>query len=155
MTTSGGIRRIWVDADACPVKGEIASAALAYPVEVWMVASYNHAPQDLPGVRQVQVDSGDQAVDLYIANRIAPGDILVTQDFGLAAIGLGKRAQVLSNRGQVYTNENIDFLLARRHDHARKRRGGKHTRGPRPMTREDRMIFQQGLTNLLEAMQEN
>jgi uncharacterized protein YaiI (UPF0178 family) len=94
-------------------------------------------------------------VDLYIANRLAANDILVTQDFGLATIGLSKRAVVLSNRGQIYTNEAIGFLLERRHEHAKQRRSGKRSKGPKPFTAEDRNKFLQTLTKVLLRLQEN
>ncbi len=103
----------------------------------------------------VQVDRSDQSVDLYIANRIKPGDILITQDFGLAALALGKRALVLSNRGQRLHDGTIDFLLERRNEQARLRRGGKHSKGPKPLTEEDRRFFLQSLTKVLSGLQEN
>jgi len=148
--------KIIVDADACPVKPEIVKAAAASGIPVLMVASYDHRLTEQPGVDIVQVDRSDQAVDLYIANHIAPRDILVTQDFGLATIGLAKRAVVLSNRGQIYTDRTIDFLLETRHENAKKRRsGGRFGKGPRPFTEEDRLRFLQTLTKVLSALQEN
>jgi len=147
--------KIIVDADACPVKAEIVRAAGQFQIAVWMVASYDHRLTPQEGVTIVQVDRSDQSVDLYIANRIAPGDILVTQDFGLATIGLAKKAIVLSNRGQQYTDLTIDFLLEKRHDQAKSRRGGKYGKGPRPFTDEDRQRFLQTLTKVLKQRQEN
>jgi uncharacterized protein YaiI (UPF0178 family) len=101
------------------------------------------------------VDRSDQSVDLYIANMIRANDVLITQDFGLATIGLAKRAYVLSNRGQKYSDETIDFLLEKRHEQAKMRRGGKHSKGPKPITSEDRHKFQQTLTKVLIFLQEN
>lgn len=147
--------RIFVDADACPVKLEIVSAAKPFCIGVIMVASFDHTLPHFEDVQIIQVDRSDQSVDLYIANQLRAGDILVTQDFGLAAIGLGKKALALSNRGQLYSDQSIDFLLARRHEQAKKRRGGKHTKGPRPFTDEDRHNFLQTLTKILSSMQEN
>ncbi|MNI09696.1 hypothetical protein D3C73_627810 [compost metagenome] len=146
--------KIIVDADACPVKAEIIKAARQFGAEVLMVASFDHRLSEHEGVRIVQVDRSDQSVDLYIANHIRSRDILVTQDFGLAAIGLGKGAIGLSNRGQTYTNEIIDFLLERRHESAKKRRNGKHSKGPKPMTDEDRRFFLQSLTKVLSSLQD-
>jgi uncharacterized protein YaiI (UPF0178 family) len=146
--------KIIVDADACPVKAEIIKAAGQYGAEVLMVASFNHRLQESDGVTVVQVDGSDQSVDLYIANHIKANDVLVTQDFGLAAIGLGKRAIALSNRGQTYTDQTIDFLLDRRHEAAKKRRNGKHSKGPRPFTEEDRQAFQQSLTKVLAHLKD-
>lgn len=145
---------IIVDADACPVKQEIIKAARQYQAHVLMVASFDHRLSEEPGVTVVQVDRSDQSADLYIANRLAPRNILVTQDFGLATIGLAKGARVLSNRGQEYTEENIDFLLESRHEHAKKRRNGHYGKGPKPFTAQDRERFLHSLTKLLHALQE-
>jgi uncharacterized protein YaiI (UPF0178 family) len=147
--------RILVDADACPVKDEIARVGRQFHAEVIMVASYDHRLAPMDQVTIIQVDRSDQSVDLYIANRLSTNDIMVTQDFGLATIGLAKRAIVLSNRGQQYTDETIDYLLARRHDQAKKRRNGQHSKGPKPFTEEDRNLFQQCLTKILAQLQEN
>ncbi|SDC72690.1 hypothetical protein SAMN02799630_01304 [Paenibacillus sp. UNCCL117] len=147
--------KLIVDADACPVKAEIRRAAASFGLPVTMVASFDHRLQPEEGVEIVQVDRSDQSVDLYIANKIRPGDILVTQDFGLAALALGKKAHAISNRGQLFTERTIDFLLERRHEQARLRRGGKHTKGPKAMTDEDREEFLQSLTKLLTRLQEN
>lgn len=146
---------IIVDADACPVKTEIAETAQAFGVPVLMVASYAHRLPERPGVSIVQVDRSAQSADLYIANRIRKGDVLVTQDFGLAALALGKQAVVLSNRGQLYSDKTIDFLLERRNEQSRQRRGGKHGKGPRAMTDADRYFFLQSLTKVLLHLQEN
>ncbi|HUC93176.1 MAG TPA: YaiI/YqxD family protein [Paenibacillus sp.] len=147
--------RIVVDADACPVKQEIADTARAFSVPVLLVASYDHLLEPEPGVEIKQVDRSSQSVDLYISNLVGPGDIVVTQDFGLATVALAKRAVVLSNRGQRYTDGTIDFLMERRHEQAKTRRGGGRTKGPKAMTAEDRARFQQKLTKVLAGMQEN
>lgn len=147
--------KIIVDADACPVKREIADTARRFGVPVLLVASYDHALAAEPGVEIKQVDRGSDAVDLVISNLARPGDVVVTQDFGLATVALARRAIVLSNRGQQYRDETIGFLMERRHEQARARRGGGRTKGPRAMTSEDRSRFQQKLTKVLEALQEN
>lgn len=147
--------KIIVDADACPVKAEIRNAASRFNVQVVMVASFDHRLQPEDGVEIVQVDRSDQSVDLYIVNRIQAGDVLVTQDFGLAALALGKKAFALSNRGQLFNDRTMDFLLERRHEQAKLRRGGKHTKGPRAFTNQDRDEFLQSLTKLLSRLQEN
>ncbi len=147
--------KIIVDADSCPVKQEILAVAKVFESEVVMVASFDHYLQPYEGVKTIQVDRSDQSVDLYIANHISVHNILVTQDFGLATIGLAKKATVLSNRGQIYNDRTIDFLLESRHEQSKKRRGGKYSKGPRPFTQGDRNKFQQTLTNILKNMQEN
>ncbi|HZG55872.1 YaiI/YqxD family protein [Paenibacillus sp.] len=147
--------KIVVDADACPVKEQISSTAVRFGVPVWMVSSYNHRLPELPGVTIFQVDASDQAADLFIANRLSPGDVLVTQDYGLATIGLAKRTTVLSPRGTMFTNDNIDRLLEERHQSAKRRRAGGRTKGPKPFTAEDRDRFLHVLTKVLSRMQEN
>lgn len=147
--------KIVVDADSCPVKQEVMTAAKLFHCDVLMVASFDHNLPQMDGVQTIQVDRSDQSVDLYIANHLSVGNILITQDFGLATIGLAKRATVLSNRGQIYSDRTIDFLLESRHESAKKRRNGKHSKGPRPFTQMDRNKFLQTLTKVLENMQEN
>lgn len=147
--------KIMVDADACPVKAEIINTARLFQWEVWMVASYDHRLQPAAGAVTIQVDRSDQSVDLYIVNQLQQGDILVTQDFGLASIGLAKQAVVISNRGQLYSNQTIDYLLETRHEQARKRRSGKHTKGPKPLTKDDRNYFLQTLTKVFKEMKDN
>ncbi|MUT66687.1 YaiI/YqxD family protein [Paenibacillus sp. NEAU-GSW1] len=147
-------RTIVVDGDACPVKAEIAETARMHRTPVIMVSSYDHRLEAQPGVQVVQVDSSNQSVDLYIVNHIAKGDIVITQDFGLACIAIGKGAVVLSNRGEAYTDDNIDYLMERRHESAKKRRSGGRTKGPKAMNQSDRERFQQKLTKVLLGMQE-
>lgn len=146
---------IIVDADACPVKQEIIAAAQLYQYPVMMVASYAHHLEPAHGVQIVQVDSSDQAADLYIANHMQSGDIIITQDFGVAALALGKGALAITFRGQQYTQDNIDYLLASRHARSKERRGGVRTKGPKAMTDQDREIFLHQLTKVLRKRQEN
>lgn len=145
---------IVVDGDACPVKAEIAETARAFEVPVLIVSSFDHRIQAEEGVRVVQVDRGDQSADLYIVNHIQPGDIVITQDYGLATIALARRCLVLSFRGMEFHADNIEFLLARRHAQAKARRQGKYGKGPRPLTYEDRKNFQTELAKLLTNWQE-
>jgi uncharacterized protein YaiI (UPF0178 family) len=147
--------RIIVDADACPVKNEIVKTARDYQVDVLMVASIAHRLTPMQGVQIVQVDRSDQSADMYIANQIKPGDVIVTQDFGLATIGLARKAEVLTCRGQIYTEQTIDFLLATRHESAKTRRSGGRTKGPKAFTDVDRQRFLQTLTKVLANLQEN
>lgn len=145
---------IVVDADSCPVKQQIQTTANELKVRVIMVASYDHLLAPGEGVEVIQVDRSDQSVDLYIANAVSGGDIVITGDFGLACLVIGKGAIVLSPRGEQYTEDNIDYLMDRRHESARRRRAGGKTRGPRAMSEADRQNFQQKLTKVLREQQE-
>jgi len=146
--------RVVVDGDACPVKSEIARTVQACGARALMVSSHDHRLAPGPGVDVVNVDAGDQSADLYIANAIGASDVLVTGDYGLAALGLARGAAVLTFRGRIVTESDIDGLLAQRHFSARQRRGGLRTKGPKAFSDEDRARFQQKLTWLLGGMQE-
>ena len=148
-------RTIVVDGDACPVKKEIAEVGRAFGVPVLMVSSYDHALKAEEGVTVVQVDREDQSADLYIANHISAGDVVLTGDYGLAALALGKRCSVLSFRGQEYVDSKMDFMLEGRHARAVERRRGHYSKGPKPITAEEKMYFQHKMTKLLILLQEN
>lgn len=147
--------RVVVDADACPVKPEIAACVRAAGTRALLVSSHAHVLRAEEGVDVVTVDASDQSADLYIANALKSSDILVTGDYGLAALGLARGAAVLTPRGKLIGEDDIDGLLAQRHFSAKQRRGGMRTRGPKPFTDEDRDRFQQKLTMLLRKLQEN
>lgn len=147
--------RVVVDADACPVKPEIAACVRAAGTRALLVSSHAHVLRAEEGVDVVTVDASDQSADLYIANALKSSDILVTGDYGLAALGLARGAAVLTPRGKIIGEDDIDGLLAQRHFSAKQRRGGMRTRGPKPFTDEDRDRFQQKLTMLLRRLQEN
>lgn len=147
--------RVVVDADACPVKPEIAACVRAAGTRALLVSSHAHVLRAEEGVDVVTVDASDQSADLYIANALKSSDILVTGDYGLAALGLARGAAVLTPRGKLIREDDIDGLLAQRHFSAKQRRGGMRTRGPKPFTDEDRDRFQQKLTMLLRKLQEN
>ncbi|MNZ65589.1 hypothetical protein D3C78_837860 [compost metagenome] len=147
--------RIVVDGDSCPVKAEIIEVAGRFGVQVLMVSSYDHLLKQSEGVTTIQVDRSQQSADLYIANHIVKNDIVVTQDYGLAALSIAKSCSTLSPRGEIFHPGNIDYLLERRHFHAKARRGGHYFKGPKPFTDEDRTNFTNVLTKLLQHLQEN
>ncbi|URN94308.1 MAG: YaiI/YqxD family protein [Candidatus Pristimantibacillus lignocellulolyticus] len=141
--------KIIVDGDACPVKTEIIETARKFQTSVCMVASFDHRLPDVEDVEMIQVDRSDQSADMYIANYVKRGDLVITQDFGLACIVMAKHAITISFRGEQYTDDNIDYLLERRAESAKRRRQGMRSKGPKPFSDEDRKRFQQKLTKLL------
>jgi len=141
--------RILVDADACPVKAEIANIARRHGVEVLMVASHAHEIREAPGVAVLRVDMSPQAADVALVNQARRGDVVVTGDHGVACMVLGRGVAALSFRGQIYSEENIDGLMASRHMAARARRGGARSRGPRPFSGDDAARFSEALEALL------
>ncbi|TYS17524.1 YaiI/YqxD family protein [Rossellomorea vietnamensis] len=135
--------KIYVDADACPVKDIIISEAANFEIEVILVSSFSHFSnaEQPSGVRTIYVDSGAEAADYRIVKLVKKGDMIVTQDYGLASLGLAKGIIVLHHKGFRYTNENIDQLLQTRYLSAMARKGGQRTKGPKPFTAEDREQF--------------
>lgn len=141
--------KIIIDADACP------KAALTCCLEtgrknnipVWTVASFNH---DIVSPCHITVGGASQETDLKVVNMTGAGDIVVTQDWGLAAIVLAKKAYCLSPAGMEYRPEKMDFLLEEREVKAKLRRGGGRTKGPGKRTREDDSRFAAALDKILE-----
>jgi uncharacterized protein YaiI (UPF0178 family) len=133
--------KIYVDADACPVKQEIMNIAGKYNIEVIFVASYNHTSDNTYGGRWIFVDTGKEEADLYIVNHVQKGDLVISQDIGLAGLLLRKDVIVVTPRGKRYTEANIDTALQFRYLSAMERRGGKYTKGPKKFTEEDTLNF--------------
>ncbi len=135
--------KIYVDADACPVKDIVISEGTNAEIPVILVTSFSHFSnvEQPSGVETIYVDSGADAADYRIMKLAEKGDIMVTQDYGLASLGLAKGCIVLHHKGFIYTNENIDQLLQTRYFSAMARKGGKRTKGPKPFTAEDREQF--------------
>jgi uncharacterized protein YaiI (UPF0178 family) len=135
--------KIYVDADACPVKDIIISEGTKAETPVILVTSFSHfsTAEQPSGVETIYVDSGADAADYRIMKLAQKGDIIITQDYGLASLGLAKGCTVLHHTGYSYTNENIDQLLQTRYLSAMARKSGKRTKGPKPFTAEDRENF--------------
>lgn len=142
--------KILVDADSCPVKDIIIETARETATPVVMVASVAHliAYQE-PEISVITVDNVPQAADIAVLNNLTPGDIVVTGDYGLAAVVLSKNATPLSPRGFIYTVGNIDRLLLQRHIDAKIRRSGGRVKGPPALSPEDKAHFRQALRRLL------
>ena len=96
-------------------------------------------------------DKGADSVDFALVNRVRPGDIVVTQDYGLASMCLARRARVLNQNGLEYTTDNIDALLERRWQNKKLLRAGKHPKGPARRTKEQDEAFAKALEELLRG----
>lgn len=142
--------RVWVDADACPRGALLATFALARRegAAVQTVSSFRHE-SGVPG--HLQVDGAPQATDMAILARMDRHDIVVTQDFGLAALALARGGYALTPKGFVFRDDNIDTMLAMRADAARLRRGRKRVRlkGSAARTGEDDQRFAEALAAVL------
>jgi uncharacterized protein len=140
---------VYVDADSCPVKGEIENLCRKYNKKLVFVASYAHAMNPSEGTITVTVDSRMEEADLYIVNHCYRGDIVVTQDHALAALLLPKGVYVISPRGKHFLEENINELLLARHLGKIQRRAGMKTKGPKKFTTDDVLNFCQEFEKIL------
>ena len=140
--------RILVDADACPVKDIIVRLAKQKNIPVTMLIDTSHVLND--GYSTViTVDKQADSVDFALMGLLAREDIVVTQDFGLAAMVLGKGAIAVNQNGLVFTDENIDRLLLERYIGQKVRRGGGRTRGPAKRSKDDNARFEVAFGALL------
>lgn len=143
--------RILIDGDACPVVG--LTLELAGTTPVWVFCDVNHSPGDRRA-HWITVDQGRDNVDLALVNQARPGDIVVTQDYALAALALARGAVCLHQDGWIYHTANIDALLASRHEARRIRRAGGRTKGPRRRSRRQDEQYSRCLSAVLaEARQ--
>lgn len=143
---------IFIDADACPVTHDALALARSRSLPVVLVANRSQNLSRFAGragVDILQVGSGQDSADFAMVPRLAPGDIVVTGDTGLAAMALGRGCRVLSPRGRLYLSATIDAELAVRHAEQRYRRAGGRTTGPTPFRDEDRERFREALARLL------
>ncbi len=143
--------KILVDADACPVKNIIERTAKKYGIPVVMFIDSSHI-LDSEYSEIVTVGQGKDAVDLALINRAEPGDVVVTQDYGVAALALGKGAYAINNFGTVFSDKNIDQMLFERHISAKIRRSGGRLCGFHKRTKKNDEQFEQSLIRLLEKL---
>jgi len=146
---------LFIDADACPVKREALTIARAARVHVVLVGNETQNLErhtGRSGVETLRVGTGADSVDFAIVERLQPGDVVVTQDTGLAAMALGRGAQAVSPRGRRWLSETIDMELAVRHAERRHRRAGGRTRGPSAFDDDDRERFELVLRRLLDEL---
>jgi uncharacterized protein len=117
---------IRVDADACPAAARSQIERLARQYGSGLVLYMDDSHDLHPTYGQIcQVGQGRDAVDFMLANQTAAGDIVITQDYGLAALVLARRARAIHPTGMVYTENNIDRLLLERHLAAKARQAGE------------------------------
>lgn len=141
---------IYIDADACPVVGIAEDIATKYNISVTLLCDTNHVlTSDYSEV--IVVGAGADAVDYKLISICHRGDIVVTQDYGVAAMALGKGAFAIHQSGKWYTNENIDQMLMERHLNKKARRASSrnHIKGPRKRTEEDDQRIAESFEKLL------
>ena len=142
--------QIFVDADACPVVGIIETMAEKYNIPTTLLCDTNHVlSSDYSEV--IVVGAGADAVDYKLISICHKGDIVVSQDYGVAAMALGKGAYAIHQSGKWYTNDNIDQMLMERHLNKKARRSSRkcHIKGPKKRTEEDDERFAQSFEKML------
>lgn len=142
--------KIFVDADACPVVRIVEEVAEKYRIDVTLLCDTNHIlTSDYSEV--IVVGAGADAVDYKLISICHKGDIVVSQDYGVAAMALGKGAYAIHQSGKWYTNENIDQMLMERHLNKKARRGShkNHLKGHKKRTEEDDKRFAQSFEKLV------
>ena len=140
MTASPG-PRIFVDADACPVKDEVYKVADRYGLSVFVVANSFMVVPTGPRVERVIVDAGPDVADDWIVDNLRPGDIVVTADLPLADRALAAGALAVGPTGRAFTTDMIGAALAQRAIGEHLRSMGQVTRGPAPFQAADRSRF--------------
>lgn len=142
--------RIFIDADACPVKDEVYKVAERYGLKTYVVSnSFIRVPPS-PAIESVVVEAGPDIADDWIADQAEPGDIVVTNDIPLADRALKKQAAAIAPNGRVFTTDSIGQALASRAVMEHIRSTGEITGGPKPFERADRSRFLQALDEAVQ-----
>jgi len=145
--------RIYVDADACPVKDEIFRVAARHGLPVSVVAGgYIRVPQD-PLIERIAAGSGMDAADDWIAARAGRGDIVITADIPLADRAVKAGAVAIAPNGKIFTEDAIGMALAVRNLMTDLRSSGEVTGGPRSFSPRDRSAFLSALDQAIRRLQ--
>lgn len=142
--------RVLIDGDGCPVVDIAIRLCKKYGVSCLLLCDTAHEFHR-DGAQTLVFDKGADSVDCAVANRVAPGDIVITQDYGLASMCLGRKARVLHQDGWEYTAYNIDALLFERHESRKYRASGGRTKGPKKRTAAQNRAFEAALQTMLQG----
>ena len=153
MTETPQTSRIYVDADACPVKDEIYRVAIRHGLPVSVVAGqFIRVPQD-PLIERVAAGAAQDAADDWIAERARPGDIVITADIPLASRCVKAGAEVIAPNGKPFSEESIGMTLAMRNLMTDLRSSGEITGGPKSFSPRDRSAFLSALDQAIRRIQ--
>ena len=141
--------KILIDADGCPVVDLTVRLAAKHGAECVILCDTAHE-FNREGAQTVVVEKGADSVDFKLVNLVREGDIVVTQDYGLAAMRLARKAVPLSQNGMVYTDKNIDQLLFTRYVSKKIRNSGGRLKGPSKRKPEQDKAFEEALERLIE-----
>lgn len=140
--------RVLIDADGCPVVKICIEVCKKNYIEAIILCDTSHV-FNYEGVQTIMVDKGADSVDFKLVNLIKAGDIVVTQDYGLAAMCLARKAIVLNQNGMIYDNSNIDSLLLARHTAKKIRKSSGRLKGNSKRTNEQDEAFKKALIEII------
>lgn len=143
--------KILIDADGCPVVDITVEIAKERHIECFILCDTAHTLEK-NGATTLIFSKGADSVDFALVNRVSPGDIVITQDYGLAAMCLARKAIVINQDGMEYTPDNIDALLLARHTAKKIRNAGGRLKGPKKRSEAQNVKFQEALTCLLDSL---
>lgn len=141
--------KLLIDADGCPVVDIVIRLCKQWALPCLVLCDTAHEFHR-DGAETLVFDKGADSVDYALVNRVLPGDIVVTQDYGLASMCLARKARVLHQDGWEYTLDNIDALLLVRHDSRKHRAAGNRMKGPKKRTAQQDNAFSQALSKLIQ-----
>lgn len=141
--------RVLIDADGCPVVDIAVRLAAEYGRECLILCDDAHV-FDKPGAKTLTFSRGADSVDFALVNLVRRGDIVVTQDYGLAAMCLAREAVPMDQNGRVFTAENIDGLLMARHTARKIRNAGGRLKGPAKRQAGQDRAFEESLREILK-----
>ena len=141
--------KILVDADACPVVDLTVREAKARNIPVTLITDTAHV-LNRTDAEVITVEKGSDSADFKLVNLVQKGDLVVTQDYGLAAMVLAKGGRALNQNGKIYSEQNMDTLLFTRHIAKKVRMAGGRTKGPHKRTKEQDEDFLRTLQRMLE-----
>ncbi len=139
---------ILIDADGCPVVDIVVRLAIANNIDCIIICDTSHVFEK-PGAKTITVSKGSDSVDFTLVNMVKHDDIVITQDYGLAAMCLAKKAVTINQNGMVYTNNNIEGLLNERYTSKKIRMSGGRLKGPSKRTAEQDVAFETTLQGIL------
>lgn len=142
--------RILIDADGCPVVDIAVHLSKQNNIECIILCDTSHVFEK-EGAKTVTVSKGADSVDFALVNMVHSGDIVITQDYGLAAMCLARKAITISQDGRIYDSNNIDALLLARHTAKKIRNAGGRMKGPLKRTQEQDQRFKETLMRLIQA----
>lgn len=141
--------KILIDADGCPVTDIALRIAKEYNLKAILFCDTSHSFSNV-SAEVITVSKGADSADFALVNKIENGDIVISQDYGLAAMALSRKGKPITQNGVIITDKNIDNLLLTRHAAKKARRSGYRLKGPSKRTNEQNETFEKHLKGLIE-----